>query len=403
MRGQKHIPGSFASLVSTQSIRKTGLALSLAVLMVLPAAGLLTASAEATSSSAGEALQGNVIETNQHSSQPTINAGEMKQIVPGTTLNLVVSTELSPGVSTSGDEFFGKISKDYIVDGKVVIPKGTIVHGIVDVIAAPKRAGRNGYINTRFDYMITPDGREISIGGQNTTRDSAGKAALKVAGRAAGFTLGGGVVGAVMVMKYGGMAAVAGTNGYALAGGMALGGAAGLTSAMLTKGHNAMIQPGAELEVKINEAMRLPTVNMPDASADNLTLAGLNVKVLGVRMGKDPFGEPDEITLTLDIDNKTENSFSTFEIGLEDDFGNNFYPSPFGDTGMWFSKIDPNSHVTSNLSFNVDNIKAAHTLVFYKKYSREPLVKIALTDAMLSDKKASKKLDKKVSAAANGT
>jgi hypothetical protein len=344
----------------------------------------------------GPILKGSVIQTKEHSNNPTINPNDIKEVAPGTTLDMVVSTALTPGVNVEGDEFYGKISQDYCVDGKVVIPKGTIVHGIVDKMEGPKRAGRNGYINSRFDYMVTPDGREISIDGGSSTRDSKGKAAAKVVGRAAGYTLGGGLIGAIMVVKYGGLAAIAASNGYALAGGAAVGGAVGLTAAMISKGHSAMIQPGAEIRVKLTDDLRLPTVNMPDASADDYTLEGLKVKVTGMRYARDPFGEPNEITLTLDIDNKTENTFSTFEIGLEDEYGNLFFPSPFGDTGMWFSKITPNSHATNNITFNVDNIKSQHKLVFFKQYSREPLAKFALTESMISekDKKAARKLTK---------
>jgi hypothetical protein len=364
-------------------------ALTVGVLAASPLVVGLSAFAEDTPAMAG-VLNGSVIKTDKHTDIPTVNANDIKEIAPGTTLDMVISTAVTAGVNVQGDEFFGKVSKDYAVDGKVVIPKGTIVHGLVEQLEGPKRAGRNGYISTKFDYMITPDGREILIEGKSTTRDSSAKAAAKVVGRAAGFTLGGGVVGAVMVMRYGGMAAVAATNGYALAGGAALGGALGLTSAMVTKGHNAMIQPGAEIRVKLAEDLKLPTVNMPDVSAENYVLDGLKVKVLGMRYEKDPFGEPNEITLTLDVDNKTENTFSTFEIGLEDEYGNLFYPSPFGDTGMWFSKITPNTHASNNLTFNVDNVKYQHKLVFFKQYSREPLAKIALTDAMVKDEKNGK-------------
>lgn len=335
-------------------------------------------------------LKGGVIQTNKKNSSPTVNEDDIKEIQPGSTVDMVISTAVTTGVNVEGDEFFGKVSKDYCVDGKVVIPKGTIVHGLVQELEGPKRAGRNGHITTKFDYMITPDGREIAIDGGSTTKDPKLKAAAKVVGRATGFTAIGGVAGAVMVMKYGGLAAVAASNGYALAGGAAVGGAIGLTAAMLTKGKNAMLQPGAEIRVKLTDDLKLPTMNMPDASADNFALEGLKVKVLGLRFDKDPFGEPTEINLTLDVTNHTENTFSTFEIGLEDEYGTMFYPSPFGDTGMWFSKITPNAHVTSNITFNVDNIKSAHKLVFFKQYSREPLAKIALTDAMVTDKKGGK-------------
>lgn len=373
------------------------LAALLAANLTLPAilAGSIPALAE-DETPASKVFKGSVIKTEKQNPIPTINPDEIKEVAPGTTLDMVISTAVTSGVNVEGDEFYGKVSKDYLVDGKVVIPKDTIVHGVVEQMEGPRRAGRNGYINTRFDYMITPDGREISIEGNSTTRDSKAKAAAKVVGRAAGFSLGGGIVGAVMVLRYGGLAAVAASNGYALAGGAAVGGAVGLTAAMLTKGKSAMIQPGAEIRVKLTDNLKLPTVNMPDESAENYTLDGLDVKVLGMRYDRDPFGEPNEITLTLDITNKTENTFSTFEIGLEDEYGNLFFPSPFGDTGMWFSKITPNSKATSNVSFNVDNIKQKHKLVFFKQYSREPLAKIALTETMLSekDKKAAKKLSK---------
>lgn len=346
---------------------------------------------------AEKTLQGGVVVTDKKNQGPIVNENDIKEVAPGTTLDMVVSTAITSGVSVDGDEFYGKVSKDYTVDGKVVIPKDTIVHGVVEKIEGAKRAGRNGYINTKFDYMITPDGREITIEGQNTTRDSKGKAAAKVVGRAAGFTGVGGVVGAIMVLRYGGLAAVAASNGYALAGGAAVGGVAGLTAAMLTKGKSAMLQPGAEIRIKLAEELRLPTMNMPDASAEDYALEGLDVKILGLRYDKDPFGEPCEVNLTLDISNKTENTFSTFEIGLEDEYGNVFFPSPFGDTGMWFSKITPNSKTTSNVTFNVDNTKLKHKLVFFKPYSREPLAKFALADKLIIDKKQAKKLNKQIS------
>src|SRR5690606_36128656 len=119
------------------------------------------------------------------------------------------ATTLSAGLTQDGDEFFGKITKDYEVDGKVVIPRGTLIHGTVLDLQDPKRAGRNGHISTKFDYLITPDGREIPIEGKHTTKDGKITAAAKVVGRSAGFTLVGGAIGSLMVLKYGGLAAVA--------------------------------------------------------------------------------------------------------------------------------------------------------------------------------------------------
>ncbi len=336
-------------------------------------------------------LRSNVTQTEYNHPRPTVNRGDVRVVEPGTDLEMVLSTEIEAGETVEGDEFFGKIIKDVLVDGQVLIPRGTVMHGVLSTLEGPKRAGRNGYINTRFDYLITPDGRKVSIDGNSTTRDSKGKAAAKVVGRAAGYTAIGGVVGSLMVLQYGGIAAAAASHGTALAGGAAIGGATGLTIAMLTKGKSVTLPPGAEMHVKLNEPLKLPSMTMPDETAEDFSIAGLKVKVADMHIHHHPFGEMTDITLTLDILNETENTFSTFDIVLEDELGHVLFPSPLGDTGILSSKIKPSSHLRSNITFNVYNVKMRHKLVFFKPYSREPLAKLSLTDAMLVSGKGSHK------------
>lgn len=153
---------------------------------------------------------------------------------------------------------------------------------------------------------------------------------------------------------------------------------------MLTKGKSVMLEPGAEMHVELNEPLKLPTMTMPDETAGNFSIPGLEVKVAGMRIDRRPSGGVGEITLTLDILNQTDKSFSTFEIGLEDERGNVFFPSPLDDSG----NIKSSSHFNKSITFSVDNVKSRHKLVFFKPYSREPLAKFALTDAMLASGKA---------------
>lgn len=393
LKGKYPFGTSYASLSGVvrvplpiiRSLYAWSLALSLSA--SAPLAGL---SADTPTEGDGSpVLHGTVIQTDcKRPQSPTVNTEDVRVVAPGTALDLVLSTEIAAGETMEGDEFFGKISKDVLVDGLVVIPRGTVVHGVLSTLEEPKRAGRSGYIITRFDYLVTPDGRKVPIEGNSTTRDSKGKAAAKVVGRAAGYTAIGGVLGTLMVLRYGAVAAVA-SNGYALAGGAAIGGAAGLTIAMLMKGQSVMLQPGAEMHVELSEPLKLPTMTMPDETAEDYSLPGLKVEVTGMRIDRHPPGGMTEIMLTLDILNQTENTFSTFEIGLEDEMGNMFFPSPLGDTDM--RKIKPSSHLNSNITFSVDNAKSRHKLVFFKPYSREPLAKFALTDAMLASGKASPK------------
>lgn len=354
----------------------------------------LTASSAETPTDRGGTpmLRSTIVQTeNTHPQNPTVNTGDERVVVPGTVLEMILSSEIIAGETAEGDEFFGKISKDVLVDGRVVIPYGTHVHGQLTTLEGPKRAGRNGYITARFDYLITPDGREIAIEGDSTTRDSKGKAAAKVVGRAAGYTALGGVVGTLIALKYGGLAAAVASHGSVLAGGAAIGGAAGLTTAMVMKGKSVELPPGAEMYVKLHEPLKLPTMTMPDVTAQDFSVPDLKVKVAGMRIDRHPIGEMSEITLAMDILNQTEYTLSTFEIALEDDDGNVFFRSPIVGAGMWFSEIKPSSHINSNITFSVDNVKSRYKLVFFKPYSREPLAQFALTDAMLASHKTSSK------------
>ncbi|MEB3246037.1 MAG: hypothetical protein VKJ06_08655 [Vampirovibrionales bacterium] len=357
-----------------------------AIQAVQPATQTPNQAAKPEAAAAANLIKGSVVVSEDGGKAiPTVNEDDIKTVKPGSQLELTVSTEIGPGMGVSlGDGFYAKVSKHFKIGDEIVIPKGSVVHGSVTQLADPKRAGRNGYVSLKFDSLMTPDGREIPIDGDFSTKDGALKAAAKVVGRASGFTLGGGLVGALMVLRVGGLAAVTASQGYALAGGAAVGGAVGLTAAMVTKGKSVMIEPGTKLKVALGEGLSLPTMTMPEATADDIKLPGLDVKLMGLKIGPDPFGERREIMLTLDISNLTENTFSMFDIALEDENGVVHYPSPFGDTGLWFQRVKPNSRVTGNLTFTVDNPDLEHKLVFFKQYTRQKLAKLTIDEDQLA-------------------
>ena len=65
---------------------------------------------------------------------PTVNTDDVRVVAPDTELELVLETEITAGETAEGDEFFGKIFKDVLVDGRLVIPRGTLVHGILSAV-----------------------------------------------------------------------------------------------------------------------------------------------------------------------------------------------------------------------------------------------------------------------------
>ncbi len=323
--------------------------------------------------------------------------GEIEELNSKDVINLSVSQVLSSGYTLEGDEFFAEVTSDVEGNKGVLIPSGTIVHGIVKFIENPKNMGRDGYVNIDFDYMVTPDGREIPIQASLTTKDNKVKGAAKTIAHHAGYTLLGGVAGGFFALNTLGLGAAIASNGYTIAGGAAVGGVIGLTAAIIKKGKGFMIKPGDELKIKIDTGIDMPVFSKDAFKQEEQFLEGLNVRINAVKLEKDPFGTENTITLSLGIDNYSEYTFSTFDIALASNTEQVFFPSPFGDTSLWFKTISPGDRVVGKLSFNVTDKKAKHWLVFYDRKTKKPVAKYSIDNAKidLKEKEKTKKAKNK--------
>ena len=326
-----------------------------------------------------------------------IYTGEVDRLERKDTINLTVSQILSSGYTIEGDEFFAEVSKDVETDKGVIIPVGTIAHGIVQMVGDPKNNCRDGFVNVKFDYLVTPEGNEIPIDASFTTRPTPVKGAAKMLAHHTGYTLLGGVAGGFLALQYLGLGAAIASNGYTLAGGAAVGGAVGLTMAIIKKGKGFMIKPGDELKISIDSDIDMPVYSKDAFRQEELFLDGLNVRINAVKLEKDPFGVENTITLALGIDNYTDYSFSTFDIALVSNTQQSFFPSPFGDTSLWFKTISPGDRVVGKLSFSVSDKKAKHWLVFYDRKTKKPLARLSIDNARLDIKERNKEKQAKKS------
>ena len=308
--------------------------------------------------------------------------GETKQLDKGTKLKMTVSQVLSSGYTEEGDEFFAEVSDDLTVPGGIVIPSGTIAHGKVTKLEGSRRLGRDGYINIKFDYLVTPDGREIPIEANMTTKRHPVTSVAKVALENTAITMAGGVIGGVAALKIFGIGGAVASQGYTLAGGAGVGALVGAGISLARKGKDVLVSPGDEINVQISGAIKVPVMTEEAFKDEEKSLDGLNIKITDYKVEKDPFGEPNTITLGIHVDNKTNKTFSTFDMALINDYKAVFYPSPFGDTELWFQKIDPNSRTSGKLSFSVDNTKRKHWLVFYDTSTRKPLAKVSIKNSI---------------------
>lgn len=339
-----------------------------------------------------EPLKGSVTEEGQFQENEMFT-GESDTLDSKDTVKMTVSHVINGSINEAGDEFFAEITED--IGGKkgVIIPKGSIVHGVIQMIEDPKKLNRNGYIVTAFDYLVTPDGRQIPIQGNLSTKENLAKGTIKNVAQHAGVTLVTGALGGLMSINILGLEAAIASHGMTAAGGAAIGGAIGLISMMNKKGQVVNLKPGDEFEIKMLGEIDLPVFSENAFKEDDLYIDGLNVDIISAKYTKDPFGEDNFITLNLKIENNSDIDFYPFDIALMDDIKKIYYPSPFTDNDIWFSTIKSGQKAIGKMSFSVSNKKNKHWLVFMDRGTKKPIAKYSIESLLMAgkDKKTRKK------------
>ena len=358
--------------------------------------GLLIAQAQ-------EPFKGYIEETDvKNKENDKIFTKEKEKLEGNKVVELTVSQVLAGTTSVEGDEFFAEVSEDVLAGSGVLLPKGTVAHGIIRNIVDPKRMGRDGYIELSFDYLITPDGREIPIQGDMTSKLHPAKSVAKVAGENIAYTAVGGVTGAMAALEIAGIPGAVASQGYTLAGGAAVGGLIALGMSFFRKGSDVLISPGDEIKVKIVSSEPIQVMTHESVRQDELEYEGLEVDISDVFLEKDPFDHLNTISLDLIIKNNSKSDFSSFDIELVNDLHNSYHPSIFSDykNSLAMKTIKKGENVSGILSFSVDNPNRQHWLVFYDRRNHKPLAKIsvdnAIKDLKITDLTEKRKKRKKV-------
>ena len=311
-------------------------------------------------------------------------------------IEMTVSQVLDGTFSLEGDEFFAEVTSDVIGDKGVIIPKGTVAHGTIIQTSSARRLGRDGYLDLSFDYLVTPDGREIPIEGKMSTKLHPLKAATKIVATDIGYTAVGGVAGGIFALQALGLEAAIASQGYTVAGGAALGGAVGLGMSLYRKGKNVLIAPGDEIKVKILSEVELPVYRDEALKQKELNFPGLDIRIVNILYEKDPFGEINTITLSLSISNMSKKAISGMDLALVNDYNSVFNPSIFGDTKLLFSQFKPGDRYAGKISFAVNNVKQSYWLVVNDRATNKPIAKISLDNAYKKVSKDVKKRNEKL-------
>ena len=148
-----------------------------------------------------------------------VNSSQPGVIPVGQELDVRLQTPLSSETSTVEQRFEATTVADIMQNGRVLVPAGSTVRGIVSSVKRPGRVDRVGSLTLSFDQIVV-NGREYPMRGMATEvfesggiRDEAGTAG---AGAGVGAVVGGllgGVKGAVLGAVIGAGGAVAATEG----------------------------------------------------------------------------------------------------------------------------------------------------------------------------------------------
>lgn len=345
-----------------------------------------------------EVLEGHAEKTEEYQNrlQKELFTGEVEHLERKDIINMTVSQVLDSNINIEGDEFFAEVTDEVKGDKGVIIPKGTIAHGKITQTVDSKRLGRPGWITLDFDYLITPDGREIPIEGKMSTKLHPVAEASKIVVQDVGYTVAGGAVGGLLALNWLGLEAAIASQGYTLAGGAAVGGAIGLGMALIRKGHDVLIAPGDEIRVKINTTVPLPVYKETALMQHEMFYPGLDIQINDIKHEKDPFGEVNTITLSLLISNMSDKTFSGLDMALVNDYNAVFRPSIFGVTKIMFKQIRPGDKLIGTVSFSVDNVNRKFWLTFYDRRSGSALTKISIDNAYRHVSEKTKKKNAKL-------
>lgn len=346
---------------------------------------------------ASEPLKGTVVENEEFKKiEDELFTGKVETLNRKDVINMTVSQVLDSSISIEGDEFFAEVTSDVYGDKGIIIPKGTIAHGKLADTSEPGRMGKEASLTLSFDYLVTPDGREIPIEGKMTTKLHPVAAGAKIVAQDVGYTVAGGAVGGLMALNWLGIEAAIASQGYTLAGGAAIGGVAGLGIALVRKGNHVLIAPGDEIKVKVNSQMELPVYKEEALKQEEVLYDGLTININDIKHEKDPFGEVNTITLSILISNMSDKTLSGFDMVLVNDYNAKFSPSIFGDTRLMFKQIKPGDKLIANVSFAVDNINRKFWLTFYDRKTSDVITKISLDNAYRTIPAKTKRKNQKV-------
>lgn len=177
----------------------------------------------------------------------------------GTRVPLMLLNSVSSKHAAPGDLVYLESVYPVVVDGRIVIPPGTYISGSVTQSKRPGKIKGKGELYLRFEQMILPNGvirdlvgRVGSLDGRSPENFDREEGKIESQGGAGGDarTVGESTAAGASIGVIAG--AANGSTGMGLGLGSAAGAAAGLAGVLLTRGPDAILERGAQLDMVLD-------------------------------------------------------------------------------------------------------------------------------------------------------
>jgi len=181
----------------------------------------------------------------------------------GTALMVKLETTLATFSNKAGDPFQARLTEAVVLDGKTVIPSGTMVEGRVTRVVEPRRITGRPTIGILPEALVLPTGERLFLdatlvdtnigGGTDVNREGEFKGSghdrhdqIETGGGTAGGMLIGGLIGGPPGILIGGVVGASSTGAH-----------------WLSKHRSATLPVGTELTLELNRtlAMTAPAAN----------------------------------------------------------------------------------------------------------------------------------------------
>ncbi len=181
-------------------------------------------------------------------------------IVPaGTQVLMVLKSPISTRNAQPGSSVYAETSFPVALDGRMLIPAGSYVQGVIDRVARPGRVKGRAQVQMHFTTLIFPSGYTVSLPG--TLSGAPGGETEKVTGKEGTVTENGSKAhdaGTVATTTGTGGLIGAGLGGLKGAGiGAGVGAAAGLGAVLFSRGKDIRFDVGTPLEMTLQRPLVL--------------------------------------------------------------------------------------------------------------------------------------------------